>query len=96
MQYIQFLENYYGKPVHQYALVNGVGHNATGIFFSSTALKHIFDLEDEEVDAHPQMLQKLVQEYPHILAHITSQAGEDEADDPEDADEFRIMMHDDE
>ena len=96
MQYMQFLENYYGKPVHQYALVNGVGHNATGIFFSSTALKHIFDLEDEEVDAHPQMLQKLVQEYPNILAHITSQAGEDEADDPEDADEFRIMMHDDE
>jgi len=28
-----------------------------------------------------------VQEYPNILAHITSQPDEDEADDPEYADE---------
>jgi hypothetical protein len=41
-QYMKYLEDLYGEPVHQLFEVPGIGHNATGMFMSPIGLKVLF------------------------------------------------------
>jgi hypothetical protein len=42
INYMKYLESFYGKPTHKLLIVPGIGHNATGMFGSDMGLKVIF------------------------------------------------------
>lgn len=42
-QYMKYLENLYGEPVHRLHTIPGVGHDASAMFSSDVALKELFD-----------------------------------------------------
>lgn len=43
LRYMQFLEDFYGKVTHRHHVIEGVGHNATGMFGSEAGLRELFD-----------------------------------------------------
>lgn len=42
IQYMKYLENFYGKPTHKLYVIPDMGHNATGMFGSEEGLRIIF------------------------------------------------------
>ena len=49
--YRRFLEHFYGRKVHQLAVVPNAGHNATAVFQSPMVLRFIFHLNHTTMDA---------------------------------------------
>lgn len=44
--YFRFLEDFYGRPTHDFAVIDGMGHNATAMFGSKVGLRAIFKKGD--------------------------------------------------
>ena len=44
--YMRFLRTFYGREVHHFDEISGVGHNATAMFYAPIALGHIFRVHD--------------------------------------------------
>jgi hypothetical protein len=48
-QYMKYLETLYGKPTHHLYTINGIGHNASGMFGSKIGMRELFGSPKDDV-----------------------------------------------
>ena len=76
-QYVKFLADFYGKPVHSFDIVAGSGHNATSMFESPVALMYMFKADESVAPTDAAFASPFP--CPHIAAAIARE--QEEGDD---------------